>query len=396
MKMAGSIEKRGKDSWRLVYSLGFDANGKRIKKTKTVKGVTKREANKLLAQFITEVEAGEYISPEKMFFPAFVEEWKSKYAETHLSPNTLVTYLLHLKNRIIPYFSEMKLDQIKSMHILNFLKSLEAEGLRKDGKEGTLSTSTIEYNHRILKNIFNRAVEWQLIKKNPMENIKKPKRIQKETSVYDKAEAELLMSCLQKEKTLWSVMIKIAITTGLRRGELLGLEWKHVDLEKGTLQIKQALSYVNQKHIIREPKTKNSIRIVTLPEALIDELKKYKSTWNKRRLKASNLWEGGQYQFLFTSWHGKPLHPSSITTWWRRFITRHKLRYIRFHDLRHTSATLLINSGVHAKIISSRLGHADIRTTMNIYGHALQEADREATKHFDTLFTNNEIRDLEA
>ena len=95
---------------------------------------------------------------------------------------------------------------------------------------------------------------------------------------------------------------------------------------------------------------------------------------------------------LFTSWHGKPLHPSSITTWWRRFVSRHQLRYIRFHDLRHTSATLLINSGVHAKIISSRLGHADIRTTMNIYGHALQEADREATKHFDKLFTNNKKR----
>lgn len=394
--MAGSIEKRGKDTYRLVVSLGFDAQGKRMKRTKTIKATGKREAEKLLAQFITEVEAGEYIGLEKMLFSAFIEEWKSKYAEAHLSPNTLETYSLHIKNRIIPYFGKMKLDQIKALHILDFLKSLEAAGLRKDGKEGCLSTSTIEYNHRILKNIFNRAVEWQLIKNNPMENIKKPKRIQKETSVYDGAEAELLMSCLQKEDIMWNILIKLAITTGLRRGELLGSEWKHVNLEKGTLQVKQAITYVNQKHIIREPKTKNSIRTVSLPEALINELKKYKSIWNKNRLKTSELWEGGEYQFLFTSWNGKPLHPSSVTTWWRRFVNRHQLRYIRFHDLRHTSATLLINSGVHAKIISSRLGHADIRTTMNIYGHALQEADREATKHFDKLFTNNKKRDLEA
>ncbi|MBY0005742.1 site-specific integrase [Priestia aryabhattai] len=394
--MPVSIEKRGKDSYRFVVSAGFDSSGKRIRKTKTVKASNMREAKKLAAQFEVEVYSGEYIAPEKMLFKAFVEEWRNKYAEEHLSPNTLVTYMLHLKNRIIPFFGEVKLEKIKPLHVLDFLKSLEGEGLRKDGKKGTLSTSTIEYNHRILKNIFNRAVEWQLIKKNPMENIKKPKRIQKETSVYDKVEAELLISCLKKEETMWSVMIKIAITTGLRRGELLGLEWKHIDLVKGTLQVKQALSYVNQKHIIREPKTKNSIRTVSLPEVLVDELKKYKSTWNKKRLKASNLWEGGQYQFLFTSWHGKPLHPSSITTWWRRFVSKHKLRYIRFHDLRHTSATLLINSGVHAKTISSRLGHADIRTTMNIYGHALQEADREATKHFDKLFANNKKRDLEA
>ncbi|MBE2973388.1 site-specific integrase [Priestia megaterium] len=394
--MPVSIEKRGKDSYRFVVSAGFDSRGKRIRKTKTVKASNMREAKKLAAQFEVEVYSGEYIAPEKMLFKAFIEEWKNKYAEEHLSPNTLATYMLHLKNRIIPFFGEVKFEKIKPLHILDFLKSLEGEGLRKDGKKGTLSTSTIEYNHRILKNIFNRAVEWQIIKKNPMENIKKPKRIQKETSVYDSTEAELLMNCLQKEEIMWSIMIKIAITTGLRRGELLGLEWKHVNLEKGTLQVKQAVTYVNQKHIIREPKTKNSIRTVTLPEALIDELRKYKSTWNKNRLRASDLWEGGEYQFLFTSWNGKPLHPSSVTTWWRRFVYRHKLRYIRFHDLRHTSATLLINSGVHAKIISSRLGHADIRTTMNIYGHALQEADREATKHFDKLFTNNNKRDLEA
>lgn len=393
--MSVSIEKRGKDSYRFVVSVGFDSNGKRVRKTKTVKARNMREAKKLAAQFEVEVYSGEYITSQKMSFKAFVEEWKSKYAQEHLSPNTLETYMLHLKNRIIPFFKEVKLEKIKPLHILDFLKSLEEEGLRKDGKEGTLSTSTIEYNHRILKNVFNRAVEWQVIKNNPMEKIKKPKRVQKETSVYNEAEAEMLINCLNSEEIMWQIMIKIAITTGLRRGELLGLEWKHINLEKGTLQVKQAVTYVNRQHIIREPKTKNSVRTVALPGTLVEDLKKYKAIWNKDRLKISNLWEGGEYWFIFSSWNGKPLHPSSVTTWWRRFVNKHQLRYIRFHDLRHTSATLLINSGVHAKIISSRLGHADIRTTMNIYGHALQEADREATKHFDKLFTNKK-RDLEA
>ncbi|MFJ7512573.1 site-specific integrase [Peribacillus simplex] len=106
------------------------------------------------------------------------------------------------------------------------------------------------------------------------------------------------------------------------------------------------------------------------------------------------MWEGGEYEFLFSSWQGKPMHPSSITTWWSRFKKRYNLPQIRFHDLRHTSATLLINSGVHAKIISSRLGHADIRTTMNTYGHALQEADQEAAKHLESLFhSDNKKRD---
>ncbi|TJZ40068.1 site-specific integrase [Priestia megaterium] len=392
----GSVEKRGKSAWRLVVSMGFDSKGHRIKKTRTVSNVTKREAEKLLAQFIVELETGEYIAPEKMLFTAFVDEWKDKYAEEHLSPNTLATYMLHLKNRISPFFGEMRLEKIKPLHVLDFLKSLEGEGIRKDGKGGKLSSSTIEYNYRILKNVFNRAIEWKLLLNNPMENIKKPKRTQKETFVYDNHEAELLISCLDKEEIMWCIMIKVAITTGLRRGELLGLEWKHVDLDKGTIQVKQAITYVNQEHIITEPKTKNSIRTVTLPEVLISEMKKYKAVWNKKRLKVSELWEGGEYQFLFTSWHGKPLHPSSVTTWWRRFTKRNNLKYIRFHDLRHTSATLLINKGVHAKVISTRLGHADIRTTMNIYGHVLQEADKEAANLFEDLFKGNKKRDAKA
>ncbi|MCF6409013.1 tyrosine-type recombinase/integrase [Pseudalkalibacillus salsuginis] len=387
--MAGSIEKRGQESWRLIYSLGYDQHGKRIKRTKTVKCKTKSEAKKELAKFITEVEAGEYIAPEKMKFAAFIIEWEKKYAEKHLSPATITSYRTHLKNRIIPYFGHKNLSQIKPIDIVNFLEHLQEEGQRQDGKSGVLSSSSVEYNHRILRNIFSRAVEWQLIKKSPVETVKKPKRIQKETSVFSQKEATEVFTHLRKEKPMWRIMVILALTTGMRRGELLGLEWKNVDLEKGTIQIKQTLTYTNKQHIVKEPKTKNSIRMVSLPASLIEALKTYKHFTNKERMKAGDHWEGGNYYFLFSSWHGKPLHPSSVTTWWKRFINKNNLRYIRFHDLRHTSATLLINQGVHAKTISSRLGHADIRTTMNIYGHALQEADQEAANHFDSFFMNS-------
>ncbi|WP_409347058.1 site-specific integrase [Paenibacillus sp. MBLB4367] len=117
------------------------------------------------------------------------------------------------------------------------------------------------------------------------------------------------------------------------------------------------------------------------------KLKEYKLHCNKERMKASELWEGGEYFFLFTAWNGKPISPFSVNNYWGRFIKRNNLKYIRFHDLRHTSATLLLNQGVHAKIISSRLGHADITTTLNIYAHALQEADQAAADQFDSLFS---------
>ncbi|MFY0544943.1 site-specific integrase [Brevibacillus sp. H7] len=165
------------------------------------------------------------------------------------------------------------------------------------------------------------------------------------------------------------------------------MEWKHIDLEAGTIDVRQSLTFVKGiRYQIIEPKTKNSVRKVAMPPSVIPEEKALKVQSVKDRMQSGELWEGGEHFFVFSSYNGKPLYPSSVKTWWSRFIKRNALRYIRFHDLRHTSATLLINKGVHAKIIWERLGHANILTTMNIYGHALRSADQEAAKHFDSLF----------
>jgi integrase len=206
---------------------------------------------------------------------------------------------------------------------------------------------------------------------------------------------EQLLVLLDNEAIHWRIMVTLALTTGLRRGELLGLDWKSVDLDKGTIDVRQALTFSKNGYKLKEPKTKNSIRKVTLPGSLIPDLKSFKIYCNKQRMKSADMWEGGENFFLFTFWNGKPLNPYSVGTWWRRFSANNKLKYIRFHDLRHTSATLLLNQGVHAKIISSRLGHANIATTLNIYAHALQEADQAAADKLDSLFgAKNEKKNI--
>jgi integrase len=380
-----SIEKRSANSYRLIVEVGYNADGKRVKKSKTVRVSTKREAQKELAKFITEVEAGEYISPEKMAFATFVAEWREKYAKKHLEKSTLKTYEHQLKNHITPVFGHLRLDQVKPIQVVSFIEGLEQNGSRKDGKEGGLSPSSIRYVHRVLKDIFERAVEWRIIKENPVSAVKRPKLDQKQVEVYSEEEAMQLFAALEGESIHWRIMITLALTTGMRRGELLALEWPCVDLEQGTIDVKQSLSYVNKENIIKEPKTKNSIRKVSIPSSLIPELKEYYLYRRKERLKAGDLWEGGDHFFVFSSWKGKPFYHTVPGNWLRRFIKRNHLKPIRFHDLRHTSATLLINQGVHAKIIAERLGHADIRTTMNIYGHALQTADQAAANKFDAL-----------
>lgn len=389
-----SIEKRGKNSFRLIVEVGYDAKGKRIKRSKTIKASGIREAEKELMRFQAEVDAGEYISPEKMSFEAFLDEWREKYAKKHLEPKTVENYNHMLKNHILPIFGTRRLSDVKPIHVVSFIDQLAGDGARKDNKSGGLSSSSIRFVHRILKDIFERAVDWRIIKTNPVATVKRPKIQQREVEVYDEDEAARLFQALEHEPTHWRLMITLALTTGLRRGELLALEWKHIDLHKGTINVVQSLSYANGENILKEPKTKNSKRKVSIPDSLIPELHEYQLQAKKYKLAIRDHWEGGDRLFVFFSEKGKPFYHTAPGKWFSRFIKRHKLKPIRFHDLRHTSATLLINQGVHAKTISSRLGHADIRTTMNIYGHALQTADQGAANTFNNLLSTRHTSKL--
>ncbi|AGR47480.2 integrase [Brevibacillus phage Abouo] len=390
-----SVQKRGKNSWLLVAEVGYDSLGNRIRKTRTVKAKTKREAELELAKFQVEIEAGMYISPNKMTFKDFVQEWEVKYAKKELSQKTLITYNRYLNNRIIPTFGHMRLDEIKPFHIVNFFSDLSEEGSRHDRKAGSLSSSSLLVVYRALRNVLQRAVDWKIISINSAATVKKPRANSKEVKPYDEEEVTKLFMALQNELYHWRMMITIALTTGLRRGELIALEWSHIDLDTGTIDVKQNISvFSNGEPIITEPKTKKSIRKVSLPDSVTQQLRDYYLHCRKEKLRMGDKWENNDRFFVFyNSTTGKPFFPESPYRWFQRFIKRHNLRPIRFHDLRHTSATILINQGVHAKIISERLGHTNISITMNIYGHALRTADKDAANKFDNILPLQKIGD---
>ncbi|KHL95360.1 integrase [Paenibacillus sp. IHB B 3415] len=398
-----NIQKRGDNSWCFTVYTGVLANGKYGRRTKTITITdesllkTKKRLQDHLdmeySKFREEVQAGEYIAPQKMTIAAFVEEWRTKYAVKQLEHKTLTAYESHLKTRILPTFGHMKLEDVKPLHIVDFLESLSQDGGRGDKKSGGLASGTVQINHRVLKNIFSRAVEWKIIKSNPVAAVQKPKVTSKEIVPYDEQEVKLLLQAIEKEPFHWRMMITLALTTGMRRGELLGLEWKHVDWKTGVIDVSQTLvQALKGEIIVKEPKTKNSKRKVTLPASVLEELRDYYAYRVKERDKLGDAWngrdrEGREWHFMFCHSDGSPFHHERPYLWFRQFIQKNNLRYIRFHDLRHTSATLLINQGVHAKIISERLGHGNISTTMNIYGHALQSADQAAADKLDSLFS---------
>ena len=402
----GSIEKRGENTWRLTVDLGSNPDGSRNRprKTITVEDKALLKTTKKLRDYLEdqlhifkqEVESGEYIKPGKMTFAAFVEEWRSKYAVKNLAFKTRYSYESNLKVRIIPAFGHMKLEDIKPLHIADFLEKLTEEGaskkITKDEKKEGLSSGSVQMAYRVLKNIFTRAVKWQVVKSNPVSTVDKPKVQYKQFIPYDEAETALLLQALQNEPYTWRMMVTLALTTGMRRSELLGLEWKHIDWKDGVLDVSQTLVHALKGDIIvKEPKTKKSRRNISLPSSVLEELRDYYAHRAKERDRMGNAWngckdkEGNEHHFVFCHNDGTPFHHERPYLWFRAFLKKHGLRYIRFHDLRHTSATLLINQGVHAKIISERLGHGDISTTMNVYGHALRTADQAAADKFDNI-----------
>ncbi len=231
--MTGHVTEVGKNSWKLTVNNGFKANGRRNRKFKTVKCKNRTEAKKELAKFMIEIETGEYIAPNKMTFSMFVEEWTQKYAEKHLGPSTNELYQNLLRKRILPAFGHLQMDKITPMQIIDFLYKLQSDDARADGKVGGLSSSTVEKHHRVFRSIFKRAVDWKVIKESPVENVKKPKVDSKKSKVYTEEQVLKLMEHLRGEDIKWKMIVTLAIATGMRRGEIAGLEWDHVDLDKG-------------------------------------------------------------------------------------------------------------------------------------------------------------------
>ncbi|OEH84249.1 hypothetical protein BHU72_12680 [Desulfuribacillus stibiiarsenatis] len=383
--MKGSVEKRGMTkkglAWRLTVYGGQSLGTKYRRFRKTVYCDKKSEAEKELARFIMEIEKGEFTEPTTLSFEAFVAMWHQNYAKQHLSPTTYEKYERHLISRIIPAFGHFRLGQIQTIHVVEFVSKLSKSHIK---------SATQNDIYKVLRNVLSRATEWNLINKNPCNNVKPPKVKHQKSNVYDSSEYRLLVEKLKIESIQHQVLVLLAVACGLRRGEILGLQWDDIDINTKTIYIKHSLLIKKGSgYELREPKTESSVRKVIYPSELLDiPLKKLKKEQLEKRIKCGELYEADEHFFVLSSWAGKPLRPDSVTQWWGRFTKRTGIKNIRFHDLRHTSATLLINAGVHAKTISERLGHSDIKITMNVYGHHLKEADQKSADVFSQLALN--------
>ena len=391
--MAGSIEKRGKNSYRLTVSEGFDLNGRPMIHRKTIHG-TKKEAEVELAKFVTEVQNGLVIDGKSLKFSEFVEVWKRDYGSKELAPTTYKRYCRMLETRILPYFGHFYINKIRPTDIMKFYDLLEKDTqlVRKKGNNGSktkkpLSGKTILEHHRLLRAMLHRAVYWQLIVSNPAERVQPPRAKKPKRKSYDDEQTKILLENLEKltvEDTKYKVAIILTIFTGVRLGELMGLEWQDVDFRNGIISINRSSQYLSDMGVFTKvPKTESSIREIAIPEFIISLLEEYKLWYEEQKSLYGELWMNSDR--LFVQADGKPMHPSSISKWFVKYVGTIGLPVINFHGLRHTNASLLVAQNIDIAVVSARLGHAQISTTLDFYVHPLLSHNRKAGYALENL-----------
>ncbi len=390
------VEKRSANTWRLNVVVGYRPDGTKIMERRPVvvddasllraPKKLKEHLQEELLKFKMEVESGSYIAPDKMLFSTFViEEWREKFAKKEYSKRTYKNYNGHVDKHIIPEFGHMRIDQVKTLHIVTFIDKLSKPGARKDGRGETLSSSTVQYIYKVLKSIFNQAVEWKVIKDHPMTGVKKPKIEKKAMKYFTTAEAHEAIAALYKEPVMWRLYMLGAMIGGFRRGELVALTWDDVDFDSGTIRIDENIPLTeNGEAVIEAPKTEGSEDVVDMPEWYMDELKSYERQWKRNYWQMRDKWkctDGRRY--VFHAGYGKPMYFSNPSQWWKKFLARHGLKHIRLHDLRHTTATLLLENETDMKIIQARLRHSQYSTTADLYAHVTKKASQATASKFD-------------
>jgi integrase len=353
------------------------------------------ERQKLLIE--DEVRNGSTINGD-IRFSIFAERWMTEYAKMKLAPKTVQRYEDFLK-RINPAIGHIKLNDLKPIHLNAFYRNLEEDDMKMVPKHGTkgkavykgkLAAKTILEHHRLISKILSTAVKWLIIENNVASRADPPKPVHHEVESLDEVEVREMFCLLAAEPIQYRTMIMLLVYTGMRRGELAGLEWKDVDFDKKQISVVRSSQYIGNKQLIaKEPKTHSGHRKITIGVGVCTLLQEYKRWQSENRLKLGDQWANTDR--LFTQWNGAPIYPDTISAWFTDFIHRKGLRKVSLHSLRHTHATLLISEGTDIRTVSSRLGHAQTSTTLNIYAHALKSKDAEAAERLDNLLVKSSV-----
>jgi len=354
-----------------VVDIGKDEEGRRRQRWHSGYR-TSREAKAALVEILGRVQRGDYVEPSKLTVAEFMRDWLGSLRAT-LRPSTIAGYEALTQGHIIPMLGSMTLQKLTAVQVTAFYGDLLEKG-RRNGKGG-LSARTVHYIHATMHKALGEAVRWGLVVRNVADQASPPHPQAKEMRTWSATELRDFLSHVQGDR-LYAAFL-LAATTGLRRGEVLGLRWRDLDFDARRLAVTQTLVCVGYAVVVSAPKTASGKRSVALDAATVAALRTY-----RKRILEERLYQGlgapSPDDLVFTAIDSSPLHPGQFADHFDRLVKASGVPRIRFHDLRHTHATLALQAGVHPKVVSERLGHASISITLDTYSHAIPALQEEA------------------
>jgi integrase len=369
----GSITRRGKSSWRIKYDVPGTVPGARITRYATVRG-TKAQAQRELARLLHAADSGIGIEPSKLTVADYLRAW---LAGPHgLAGKTAERYGQLAEQQILPHLGHMALQALRPMHV----EAWHATLLKSGGKDGAaLSARTVGHAHRILHRLLARAVTAELVARNVASAVKPPKVEDTEIASLKADEVAAVLAALQGHPL--EPIAVLALATGARRGEILGLRWG--DFDAATLRIARSLEQTKAGLAFKPPKTKAGARVISLPPIAVDALTAHRRRQLELRL-ALGRGKLDDDALMFTAIDGGPIPPNNLSRDWWRFVQTRNLPRVSFHGLRHSHASALIASGIDPVTVSRRIGHANVSTTLNIYSHEFADTDAAAATAIET------------
>ena len=371
----GSIRKRKDGRWEGRYTAGHDPEtGKAI--YKNVLGRSQAEVKEKLKQAIGETQALDITKAGKYTVGEWMEVWFQDYAKIKVRPSSHQTYQGYIHNHIRPNIGDIPLEKLTSLDLQKFYKKLLAQGrvdrVEAKGQPKGLSAKTVRNIHQILSSALKLAQEQRLILTNPAEGCALPRVEHQEMKTLTTVQLASFFREARESGVFELYYLELA--TGLRRGELLGLKWEDVDLERGDLRVRRQVSRINGEVVEAPLKTKNAYRTLPLAEDTVSVLRE------QRRKVGNSPW-------VFPSPNGGPISPDSVLHMLHRVLKRAGLPKVRFHDLRHTFATLALQNGVDVKTVSGMLGHFSAGFTLDTYAHITSAAQRQAAQTMGSVLS---------
>lgn len=373
--MKGHIRPRG-DKFCVVVDVS-----RKPRKQRWITCETRQEAEAKLAEVLSELNRGVYKEPSKKSLAEFSDEWLVA-AKQRLRPSTYDLRQNYLRLHVLPTLGELRLQHVTPALLHNLYGQLLTSGNKRKKLGGGLSPRSVQLVHETLHRMFRDAVRWGYVQSNPVELVDSPKGPPPRLAVWSAEELQRFLECAQLDRLYPAYFL--AATTGMRRGEVLGLSWEDLHLEQKMLSVTRTLiKDRDNQPVFSEPKTRAGRRNVFLDAATVEVLRQ----WPR------HLGTG----LVFYEEEGDPINPNNFTWRFNRLVKKAGLPHIRLHDLRHTHATLALQAGVHPKVVQERLGHSSIAVTLNTYSHVIPSMQAEAaTTVADLVFGANRLANVRA